>query len=158
MLAFVALTGARRSEVCRSRIDDFDFVNGVVHLRERKRVHGSAESIRAVDLNPMLVEVTRAWFAEHPGGDFTLAQEDGRPVSVDLAREHFRRTFDASDTWSVVKGFHAFRHSFASILAKRSVDQRVIDRLMGHQTEAMRQRYQHLFPQEKRRAIDDLLS
>ena len=40
-----------------------------------------------------------------------------------------------------------FRHSFASNLAAASVDQRIIDEWMGHQTEEqMRTRYRHLFP------------
>ena len=33
------------------------------------------------------------------------------------------------------------------------VDQRVIDEFMGHQTEAMRKRYRHLFPSSRRAAI-----
>ena len=53
---------------------------------------------------------------------------------------------------------HTFRHSFASILAMKGVDQRIIDAMMGHQTEEMRARYQHLFPKAKQRAIDELLS
>jgi len=33
------------------------------------------------------------------------------------------------------------------------VDDRIIDHFMGHQTEEMRRRYQHLFPEEKRKAL-----
>src|SRR5262249_23040073 len=50
-------------------------------------------------------------------------------------------------------GFHTYRHSFASNLAAAGVDQRVIDEWMGHQTEAMRRRYRHLFPKDRRSAI-----
>jgi integrase len=49
----------------------------------------------------------------------------------------------------VVRGFHVFRHSFASNLATEGVDQRFIDEWMGHQTEDMRKRYRHLFPKKK---------
>jgi integrase len=49
----------------------------------------------------------------------------------------------------VVRGFHVFRHSFASNLAAAGARQEVIDEMMGHQTEEMRRRYRHLFPQEK---------
>jgi integrase len=48
--------------------------------------------------------------------------------------------------WEVIRGWHVFRHSYASINACRGVDQRVIDADLGHQTEEMRKRYQHLFP------------
>ncbi len=49
--------------------------------------------------------------------------------------------------WSVLKGYHVLRHSFISALANKGIDQRVIDELVGHQTEAMRRRYRHLSPQ-----------
>ena len=53
-------------------------------------------------------------------------------------------------------GFHSYRHSFASNMAAAGVDQRVIDEIMGHTTEAMRKRYRHLFPQNKKAAIECL--
>ena len=37
MFMFAAYTGARRSEICRSQIDDFDFDQKQVLIRERKR-------------------------------------------------------------------------------------------------------------------------
>jgi integrase len=54
-------------------------------------------------------------------------------------------------------GFHTYRHSFASNLAAQGVDQRIIDEFMGHQTEAMRKRYRHLYPSNRRAAIETLL-
>jgi integrase len=38
-------------------------------------------------------------------------------------------------------------------LAARGVDQRIIDEWMGHQTEATRKRYRHLFPKDRRMEI-----
>src|SRR5262249_22183768 len=43
---------------------------------------------------------------------------------------------------------------FASNLAAAGVDPRIIDRFMSHQTEAVRKRYQHLFPRARRSAIE----
>ena len=59
---------------------------------------------------------------------------------------------DSRRNWFKV-GFHTYRHSIASNLAARGVDQRIIDEWMGHQTEAMRRRYRHLFPKNRRDAI-----
>jgi integrase len=53
----------------------------------------------------------------------------------------------------VVRGWHDFRHSFASNLAAKGIDQRMIDEFMGHQTEEQRKRYRHLFPNQQRSAI-----
>ena len=158
MICLCALTGARRSELCRSRIDDLDFDNRTVHLRERKRVQSKRETTRIIDMHARLRDVLRAWVDAHPGGQHTLAQGDGSPVSVSLATEHFRRTLAGSERWRVIPGFHTLRHCFASVLACRGVDQRIIDAFMGHQTPEMRARYQHLFPTALRRAIDELLA
>ena len=56
----------------------------------------------------------------------------------------------------MLRGFHVFRHTFASLLASEGVDQRVIDAFMGHSTE-IRARYQHLFPKDRKDAIGKLL-
>jgi integrase len=157
MFVFCALTGARRSELCRSRIDDFDFENMVVQVRERKRDRTKKETIRTVEMHPKLRDVMQSWFAGHPGGPYTLSQHAGCPLTKDEATDHFNRTLEGSDAWKHIPGFHTFRHSFASILASKGHDQRVIDALMGHQTDDMRKRYRHLFPANRKRAVDDLL-
>ena len=59
MLAFAVYTGARRSEMLRSLVYDFDFRNGRVQIREKKRVAGKS-SARWVGLHPDLAEVMRA--------------------------------------------------------------------------------------------------
>ena len=67
------------------------------------------------------------------------------PVTKDECHDHFKRTV-AGSKWEVVKGFHVLRHSFISCLASSGVDQRVIDDIVGHQTDEQRKRYRHLYP------------
>jgi integrase len=52
-----------------------------------------------------------------------------------------------------LKGWHVFRHSFISALASKGVDQRIIDDLVGHQTEQQRRRKRHLYPDVKQEAV-----
>ncbi len=52
--------------------------------------------------------------------------------------------------------FHTYRHSFISNLACAGANQRLIDEWVGHTTEAMRQRYRHLFPNIQHEAISVL--
>jgi integrase len=59
------------------------------------------------------------------------------------------RAATKKSTWQGVQGYHVLRHSFASNCALKRVDQRIIDTWMGHQTEAMRRRYRHLFPEQE---------
>jgi hypothetical protein len=43
-------------------------------------------------------------------------------------------------------------------LACKGIDQRIIDALMGHPTEEMKKRYQHLFPKSLKRTVEELLT
>lgn len=162
MFVFVAHTGARRSEILNSRIDDFDFANGTVLLREKKKSRRLGTTYRRVDLTPLLSEVLQNWLLHHPGGHYTicdprrLAKVNGSGLIESMypvaAQKHFRRVL-AGTRWAKLRGFHVFRHSFASNLASLGVDQRIIDDFLGHTTEEMRRRYRHLIPATKKSAI-----
>jgi integrase len=70
VFVFAAHTGARRSEMLRSDIDDIDFPNRVVPIRERKRVRGT-KSTRTVPLSAHLHNALSDWLRNHPDGNFT---------------------------------------------------------------------------------------
>jgi len=125
-----------------------------------------AMTFRRVDLTSQLQHVLSAWLESHPGGPYTFCKmpdlrksgETGAPIplTVHMAREHLKLTLQDS-RWAKIRGFHVFRHSFASNLATAGVDQRVIDEFMGHQTDEMRCRYRHLLPETKKAAIAKLI-
>ncbi len=153
MFLFAAHTGARRSEIIRSRIDDFDFALRVVHIREKKRSRTQSTTFRRVPMSQRLAEEMSTWFAEHPGGQMTICREDLSFSTTD-ATNHFRLALRSTRWEGKVKGFHTLRHSFASNAAAAGVDPGMIDSWMGHQTEEMRNRYRHLFPRQQQTAID----
>ncbi|MBA4067430.1 MAG: hypothetical protein C0501_27720 [Isosphaera sp.] len=151
-LVTAAYTGARRSELFRARVEDFDFDAKLILLREKKRSRDK-ETFRTVDLSPKVEAVMRAFFADgHPGGAVAFCSKPDRMLTDGQAWKAFRTGVRGSK-WHVLRGFHAFRHSFASNLAAAGVDQRVIDELMGHTTVEMQKRYRHLFPDQRRQAI-----
>ena len=156
MMVFVAHTGCRRSEMVRSRIEDVDFNSKTIQIREKKKSRSKAVTYRRVDMSPLLNDVMANWIANHPGGQNTFCQlrlsGEVTPLTVNQAHHHFEKTLEKTE-WNIVRGFHVFRHSFASNLAAAGIDQRVIDEFMGHQTEEMRRRYRHLFPALRRTAI-----
>jgi integrase len=152
MFAFAAHTGARRSELLRSQLDDFDFAGDMVTIREKKKDRSKDLTFRAVPMSPFLRDVMHDWLKRHPGGQLTISREANTPLTAQLAAHHFRWTVDGSK-WEVLKGWHVLRHSFASNCAAKCVDQRLIDEWMGHQTEEMRRRYRHLIPNQQQAAI-----
>lgn len=158
MFVFAAYTGARRSELMNSFIDDFDFAGGQVLIRERKRRKDLAASFRFVPLHVRLQTVMEAWIATHPGGQHTLVAPaalarrktlDGpQPLTRNSSTHHFKQPLKRSK-WSVVRGFHVLRHSFGSNLVRTGkVSSEVVGQWMGHTSQEMREHYQHLFPQD----------
>jgi integrase len=151
-LVVAAYTGARRSELFRARVEDFDFEAKLVLLREKKRSR-ERETFRTVDMTPKVEAVMREYFSGvHPGGTFAFCSAANRMLTDGQTWKAFRSGVKGSK-WHVLRGYHAFRHSFASNLAAAGVDQRVIDELMGHATVEMQKRYRHLFPDQRRTAV-----
>ncbi|MGO8746706.1 MAG: tyrosine-type recombinase/integrase [Thermoguttaceae bacterium] len=158
MFQFTAYTGARRSEVCRSQIEDFHFDEGIVVIRERKRRKDRAATTRRIPLHAELRKVMEVWFKQHPGGPYTIAvslamarrktKEGFEELSREEAHHHFKKTL-ADSKWKVITGFHVLRHSFGAICTRKGVPMNVIAAWMGHTTQEMMALYQHLHPEDQ---------
>jgi integrase len=155
MLVFIAHTGARLSEAIRSRKGDFLFETGKVRIREKKR-DKTRETYRYVEMSPTLARTMQEWIAgKHPGGEVTFCRFADQSLHPQTVHDDFE-WFMGDSKWDVLRGFHVFRHSFASNLACKGIDQRVINELMGHSTEEQQKRYRHLFPQQTAHAVTQL--
>ena len=136
----------------RSRVEDFDFDANLVTIREKKKDQSRELTFRTVPMSVAFCQIMAGWFAEHPGGQFTICKYNKGPIRVQMAAKAFRDAVDGSK-WAVLHGYHVLRHSFATNCAMKGIDARVIDRWLWHQTEEMRLRYQHLFPDQQQEAI-----
>jgi integrase len=158
--AIPAYTGMRRGEVLRLRWADIDLQHDYVTAWSRKQSRQKTFTKRQIDLHPELKAILVDWQCQRPGGQLVISRpHDKLIVPPALANRLFwypmGRTswvLNRKRNWFKI-GFHSYRHSFASNLAAAGIDQRIIDEFMGHQTEEMRRRYRHLFPQAKRSAI-----
>ncbi len=167
MIQTAAHTGARRSELIRARIDDFDLVADTLHVREKKRVRGRI-TMRVVPISKPLGNTLKNWFSNHPGGQSAFCIEPSvsqnrthsevpQELTVGEADHHFNQPLHGSK-WTRLRGWHVFRHSFASNCAAQGVDQRMINEWMGHQTDAMVKRYRHLFPDQQQPAVNSVFA
>lgn len=159
--AIPAYTGMRRGEVLRLRWVDVELDEEYITARSRKQSRTKTETVRRSDLHPELKKELLVWRERRSKGQHVISDAHSlEPLKNDQANRCFWRPMNDSD-WCLDRkrhwykvGFHTYRHSFASNLAALGVDQRVIDEWMGHQTEAMRKKYRHLFPKTRRSAIE----
>lgn len=161
MLATAAYTGARRSELIRAQVRDFDLEARTLSLREKKR-NRQKYTTRTVPLSAVLSEVLAEWFSKNSDDKYAFCldgiarsraeRKQSQPLTVNQAHDHLNRTLSGTK-WARVRGWHVLRHSFASNCAAKGVDQRLINAWMGHQTEEMMKRYQHLLPDTQQQAI-----
>jgi integrase len=145
MFAFVAYTGARRSEMLRSRLEDLDFEGDKVRIREKKKDRRVKETFRDLLMVPRLKEALQEWLKAHPGGPYTFCKNAGEPFSEQMATHYLRWTLDGSN-WRVVRGWHVLRHSLISNMVSRGVPERVLMAVAGHLNAETSRRYQHLLP------------
>ena len=154
LMVFAAHTGARKSEIIRSRVEDLKFAEGEVVIHEKKKSQTKKTS-RRVPMSSLLREVMGSYLQKHhPGGGITFCLEPNVMMLPTTVHEAFKWIYRNSK-WAVLRGYHVFRHSFTSNLARDGADQREIDDFMGHQTGEMRKRYRHLFLEKKKKCYQE---
>jgi len=97
------------------------------------------------------------------GDSLTLHQAISKPRRGGIVPP-YQRTVDAlglNDTSTDAKDrvvFHTLRHTFASWLAIRGTPLYTIQRLMGHKSIKMTERYAHLCPDVQATAVETMLA
>ena len=148
--------GMRAGEIFDLRGNDIDFTNGIITILNPKN-----KTTRKVDTNNTVQEMLLRRKPDKPT-DYVFTKKNHKKEGTNDRITEVSQTFAkvADKLFNVgVKDrrqrvvFHTLRHTFASWLALNGESLLTIKELLGHKTLAMTQRYAHLMPSEKRRAI-----
>jgi integrase len=148
--------GLRFSEIANLTWADIDLPNEIIQIRDAKG--GSRQS----NMTEPIKEIFRSFNEnkKHKNGDLIFPDNKGKK------QEHISRSF-----WETVKelgfnkdvtdkrynfSFHTLRHTFASWLAIQGTSLYEIKELMGHKSIQMTERYAHLLPSVKQKAVNRL--
>lgn len=153
LLATIAFTGIRRGEATRLEWQHVDFARRILRVGSRKQSTKKELVGRDIEMHEKLVAVLKEYLKTCKGR--YVFHENGQPINPPDLHSRWGALVKGTK-FDNLSGYHVLRHSFASNLAAQGVDQRIIDTFMGHQTEEMRKRYQHLFPERKNEAIHSL--
>lgn len=131
---FALLTGARRGEIFKIRIEHIGADTIMLPAS-----HTKANKMRVIPIIPAL----RPWLHHFP---LTL--------TVDGVKSSWRRARVTANMQHV--NFHDLRHSCASIMLGLGVDLYTISKVLGHSNVAVTQRYAHLQVDAQRAALEKL--
>jgi integrase len=154
ILATFAYSGMRRGELAKLEWADVDLEKRYLYIRSYKQSKTRQETVRNIPIQDKLLPILLAQKLKTGSKRWVFVCAKGSNFTEDSLSKGLRKFIKRTKYEGL--GFHVFRHSLASNLAAQGVDQRIIDKILGHQTEAMKQRYQHLFPEQMEMAMKKL--
>ena len=140
ILAILAYTGMRVSELCNLNVEDIDTVRRVIHIRGGK---GSKD--RIVIIPHHLSDELEQYIRKNNMLSGPLFP--GRGVNKRITSRTVQRiTKKYAEMCNITKNVtpHVFRHSFATNMLRRGADIRYIQRLLGHSSLSTTEVYTHL--------------
>lgn len=150
LLPFLLHTGLRIGEALALRWADVDEVNHFVRIRKNVKVvknrnGGSNEphyiivedntpktksSLRTVPLNHSALAALEALPSLHNPTELIFPMRNGNHLSYASARRMLERVCKRANV--SVRGFHAFRHTFATNLFANGVEVKTVSKILGH--------------------------
>jgi integrase len=140
MVLLAMNTGLRRGELTSLEWSDID-----LHGKQLTVRGGNAKSgrTRHVPLNAEALDVLKRYRRQHSG--------EGRLFDLTRVNKSFAALLEGAGIKEL--RFHDLRHSFASHLVMAGADLYVVKELLGHASIAMTERYSHLAPEHKAKAV-----
>lgn len=147
LVLLVMNTGLRRGEALALRWENIRDGTLTVEWKTAK-----GQKTRHIPLNREARAVLERWREQTGGEGYVFGNGEGRIQDVKKA-------------WAALVGraqlkdfrFHDLRHHFASRLVQSGVNLYVVQKLLGHSTIRMTERYSHLAPRDTREAVERIL-
>jgi len=143
--------GLRFSEITNLTWGDVNLEEGLIFVRDPKNRHNRFAY--------MTEEVKEVFSEKEPGEPSELVFKDAKGKKIKKISNAFLRAVDALGLNRGIEDprdrvvFHTLRHTFASWLASQGTPLHVIQKLLGHRTIKMTERYSHLLPSAEKEAI-----
>jgi len=127
---FLYQTGCRINEALTLKLDDIDFINNVINIRQAK---GNKD--RNIALNQKLGEELKYYLEEerpNTDSDFVFATKRSGSLSRGYYTTRLKRSVKKTNINKNISA-HSIRHSTAVALVKRGVDLPTIQKILGHE-------------------------
>lgn len=158
-----AFAGLRLAEVCGLRIEDVDFMRGVLHPAVQYPAEPlKSETARTAVPIPETLALTLSAHVAGYGAETVFTNELGRQLAPWTLERHFRRVRASVPGLPVGFRYHDLRHYFASLLIASGSDVKVVQARMRHASaKTTLDVYGHMWPdsdESTRAAVEAVLA
>ncbi len=152
MLRTAVATGLRLKEIVGLRRENVDRGAGVIHVSE-----DSKTGTRAIPLTDTVREILDGQVRQLRC-PFIFVDSTGKDYTSPATRNRISRATLAAMKQAGIEGasFHSLRHTAAAWMVQAGAGLYEVQRILGHSTPVMTQRYSHLQPEHLRRAMNKL--
>ncbi|OGF24832.1 hypothetical protein A2331_04795 [Candidatus Falkowbacteria bacterium RIFOXYB2_FULL_34_18] len=126
MLGLTYSSGLRVSEIINVRVQDLDFENKLLRVKEAKGLK-DRNTIMSDKIIPFLKQYTK----NKKPNDYIFANEKNGKLTIRSVQKVFMQALKKSDIKKQAT-CHSLRHSFATHLLENGTDIRYIQELLGH--------------------------
>jgi len=158
------MTGARQGEILGLKWSDVDFKARQIHIR-RTFNHGryfepkSKESIRRIDLSPIVVKELSKWKLQSGPNeaDLVFPSEAGTPIDCGhLYARYFKPALKKAGLSKTIR-FHDLRHCYASLMLNQGENIKYVQSQLGHSSPTVTLKiYSHLLKPSNQEAVQRL--
>ncbi len=138
LLSLAYGAGLRVSEIVVLKVQDLDFEELTVHIKQAK---GQKDRISVMPAS--LIDGLKNLIAGKNKNDLVFASERGGKLTTRTAQKVFENALRDSGIKKDAT-FHSLRHSFATHLLENGTDVRFVQELLGHQNIRTTQIYTHV--------------
>lgn len=151
-MALVSLyTGLRAGEVFNLRWEHVNFTSGTITVMDAKNTEN-----RVVHMPEQVQQALKSWHMQSKGrmGFLVFPKQHTQNTPLSEIGSHFKVIVRECGLNEGITDrrhhivFHSLRHTFASWLVQAGVPLYTVQKLMGHKTITMTQRYAHLAPDQ----------
>lgn len=143
-------TGMRVSELVGIKIDNIDFVRGLI------KIVGKGQKERTIPFCSETRKQLRRYFKnfrpslEQEASHYLFLKSDGSHVSIDCVQQLLRRLASRAGLQSLKCSPHIFRHTFATMSVADGANAYILKEILGHSSLLTTQKYLHLQPSDLR--------
>lgn len=149
-------TGMRKGELCALKWDRVDFVRNQLIVSRSLSRYGLSETTKSgrkryVPINGVVKHLLQK-LLKNQRGEYVFSDKDGNPPDAHHLYRDFRNAQKRAGFTRLVR-FHDLRHTFASHFMMNGGNIYDVQKILGHSSLEMTQRYAHMSPDHLAEAI-----